>query len=187
MFQEKEIEAYQSIKAPIELKNRIRLSVEQEKRKASKQGWSYVAAAACVALVLLSGSFMGMGDGIVSVNDTRITRSSYQLENSNASELSIAKEGRSDSAKIQVPLEVEVSGKTYLEVSEGTLTTLVETDEFSEEVTQMYILDSTVVYWTVEGDALKQPKLVVKTEDKEYIYVITYNEKEDVFTIKQTK
>ena len=36
MFQEKEIEAYKQIKAPVELKNRIALSVKKKRQKQTR-------------------------------------------------------------------------------------------------------------------------------------------------------
>ena len=52
MFQEKEIEAYKQIKAPVELKNRIQISIEQQRKKIRKQQIRFIAVAATFVILI---------------------------------------------------------------------------------------------------------------------------------------
>jgi len=187
MFQEKDIEAYQSIKAPVELKNRIRLSVELQRRKRRRQSVAVLSAAACFAIVLFAGGNLRNTSTIISVNDTAVSYEAVELGATSSYDIATANVGRSSKAFLQVPMEISVSEKAHICVSEGTIQTKVETDSLAKEITEMDVFENTVIYWQVTGDINSTPVCTIVTGGKEYVYVIEFDEKEAVYTIKQTK
>ena len=185
MFQKKDIEAYQEVKAPVELKNRIRSSMEQQRRRIRKQQMTVLAAAACLAMIVSVG---GMFDPstIISVNDVAVSNRAVELETSGYYSLATANEGRSCEFQLSVPMEIQVTEETQICVSQGTLQ-MVETDMASEAITEMEISESTVIYWMVNGDTDSIPSCTITTGEKEYVYVIEFDEEKSVFTIKLEK
>lgn len=185
MFQKKDIEAYQDVKAPVELKNRIRSSIDQQRSRIRRQQMTVVAAAACLALVFsLSGMFEQNGT-ILSVNDTAVTHNALELDISTNYSLATASERRSCEPLIVVPMEIDVMENAQIQVSDGTLQWEMETDAEYEKRTEMEIMETTVIYWAVNGDANKTPSCTITTGSEVYTYVIEFEESESVFTIKQ--
>lgn len=187
MFQEKDIEAYQSIKAPVELKNRIKLSVKQQRKKDVRKSIAWVSAAACLAIVLFSGAFLRNNSTIISVNDRMVSYEAVEINRSSGYGLATANVGRSSAASLQIPLEIAVTEKAHISVSQGTLKNMVETDSEWKEITEMDISKPAVIYWTITGDINDIPICTIITEGKEYSYVIEFNERDSVYTIKQIK
>jgi hypothetical protein len=83
-------------------------------------------------------------------------------------------------------MEIDVTEETHIEVSKGTLNT-VGTEDSSQDITSMEISESAVIYWCVSGNTESSPRCTITTGDKEYIYVIEYDEDKSVFIIKQQK
>ena len=183
MFQEKDIEVYQSTKAPVELKNRIWLSVEQQRKRAKKRHMTVVAAAACFALVF---SLSGVLDSnaILSIDGKAVSYDAVQLESS--ASRGVAREGQNFDTLFFVPLEIDVEKEAHIEVTKGTLQQ-VETDTSTKEVTEMDIFEPTVIYWCVNGDTDSTPMCTIITDEQEYTYVIEFDEEQSVFIIKQAK
>ena len=187
MFQSKDIEAYKSIKAPQQLKNRIRMSVEQQKRNVIRQSVALVSAATCFVLVFLAGGFLPGKGTVISVNDVMISHQAVELENVAGDGVVMASRARSMAPQIQIPLEMHVKEEAHMSVSQGMLQKEVETGSESMNTTELDITDSQVVYWTVTGDFSSPAICTIMEGRKEYVYLIEFNEEESVFTIKQTK
>ena len=187
MFQEKDIEAYQNMTAPVELKNRIRLSIEQQRRKKMKQSMVVLSAAACLAIVVFAGGVFRNNSTIISVNDMAVSYEAVALGQTSTYGVATANVGRSSDAFLQVPMEISVSEKAHICVSEGTIHTKVETDSVINEITEIDIFENTVIYWNVAGDINNTPTCTIVTGGKEYVYVIEFDKKEAVYTIKQIK
>lgn len=185
MFQEKDSEAYQDIKAPVELKNRIQLSIEQQRRKQRKRNVAVLSAAACLAIVLFAGGVF-RSSTIISINDMAVSYEGVKLQHTPKYGVATANVTRSSDAFLQVPLEIEISEKAHICVSQGTIQTKVETDSSLEEITEMDIFEKTVIYWQVTGDINSIPTCTIITGGNEYVYVIEFDETEAVYTIKQT-
>ena len=186
MFQENDIEAYQSTKAPVELKNRIRLSVEQQKRKVRKQQMSFVALAACFALVFSLSGVFDSNSAILSINGKAVSDKAVTLQTSAGYGLRTASAGQEFDTIFFVPMEIEVTEKTQIEISKGTLSK-VGAEDSSQDITSLEISESAVIYWCVSGNTESSPRCTITTGDKEYVYVIKYDEDKSVFIIKQQK
>lgn len=187
MFQEKDIEAYQSIKAPVELKNRIRLSVKQQRRKVIKQSIAALSAAACLAIVLFTGGSLRNNNTIISVNDMAVSYEAVEISPISEYGVATANVGRSSEASLHIPLEIEVTETAHISVSQGILQNMVGTDSESTEITDLDITESTVIYWTVTGDISSTPTCTIITDGKEYAYVVEFDDTDSVYTIKQIK
>lgn len=185
MFQEKDIEAYAGIKAPVELKNRVKQSVERQRKIITKQSIAGLSAAACLVIILFSGSFAGSGGAVVSVNNAPVSFEAVELKDSAGYGLVTASRMRSSGPQIQVPLELHVTKATHISISQGTLQETVGAGSESDCVTEMNISESTVVNWTVNADVNDSPTCTITTGGKEYVYVIEFEEDKAVFTIRQ--
>ena len=185
MFQKKDVEAYQDIKAPVELKNDIRASIEQQRSRIRRQQMTVVTAAACLALVFSLSGALKQNSTILSVNETAVTHRALELEVSANYSLATASEGRSCEPLIIVPMKIDVAEDAYIQVFDGTLQLEMEADDGFEKRTEMEIMEATVIYWTVNGDVNKTPTCTIMTGSEVYTYVIEFEESESVFTIKQ--
>lgn len=186
MFQEKDIEAFQDTKAPEELKNRIWLSVEEHRRKAKKRHMTLVASAACFALIFSLSGILGSNSTILSIDGKAVSNKAVQLQTSARNGLATASEGQDFDTVFFVPMEIEVTDIAHIEVSKGTLSK-VGAEDSSQEITSMDISESTVIYWCVSGNTESSSTCTITTEDKEYVYVIEFDEEQSVFIMKQTK
>lgn len=187
MFQEKDIEAYQSIKAPTELKNRIKLSVRQQRRSLVRQGVTWVSAAACLAMVVFSGYSLRGSAGILSIGDTAVSYQAVELNEFAVHSPAVASRGRSVEPQVQIPLEITATEEVHISISQGILQKTVETSTESEPLTEMKVPASGIVYWLVNGNADNPPTITITTGRKEYVYVMEFEEETAVFTIKQIK
>ena len=185
MFQKKDVEAYQNVKASGELKNRIRLSIKQQKSRVRKQQMMVVAAAACLMLVFSVSGVLNQNSTILSVNDIAVTHRALELESSVNYSLATASGGRSCEPLIIVPMEIDVKELAHIQVSDGTLHWEMEIDTESEKRTEMEIAETTVIYWMVSGDINNTPSCTIATGGEVYTYVIDFEESESVFIIKQ--
>ena len=179
MFQEKEIETYRDTKAPVELKNRIQWSIERKQRMMRRQ-LSGLAAVACLAIVLLASGVIGR-DNILSVENKNISQRTQKFNTSEMIQVSRYVEGANEPI-MQVPMEIKAKGETKILVSEGTAITLDE----AEDLQELTIRENATVYWLIYN-ANEEHRCVIRTEDKEYTYVLMYDEEESVFTIRQEK
>ena len=177
MFQKKDIEAYQETKAPVELKNRIQSSIEQQRRRIRKQQMSFLAAAAGFSLILSVGGLFD-NSTILSVNDKVVTNEAVEI-------YSTARSGSvAISTAMQVPMEIQIKESTQVQVSHGTLQ-LLEADGTSEERTELEISENALIYWNVDANTTSTPTCTITTNDKTYVYVMEYDDAKSVFIIKQ--
>ena len=179
MFQEKEIEAYKQIKAPVELKNRIALSVKIKKRK---QRTVIAAAVASFALFFLTNSVWNHHSTILSVNNVAVSYQAIEISGLNRGISMLSLEQKNP---IIVPLEINVEEKAYITVSEGMLQRIVEEEE--HPVSQLDILGKTVVYWVLDANADTNPVCTITVGKETYQYLIAYQEGASTFTIQKIK
>ena len=179
MFQEKEIEAYKQIKAPVELKNRIALSVKKKKRK---QSAAIAAAAAGFALFFLTNGWLGYHSTVLSVNQVAVSYQAVQIENHNRGISMLSSEQRS---QIMIPLEINVREEAHIMVSEGVLQRIVEEEEMP--VNQLDILGETVVYWVLDDNIDTNPICTITVGKETYQYLIAYQTGISAFTIQKMK
>lgn len=179
MFQEKEIEAYKKIKATVELKNRIVLSVKMKKRR---QRAAIAAAAAGFALFFLTNSLLDYNSTVLSINNTAVSYHAVEIENHNRGISMLSSEQRSP---IMIPLEIHVEEEAHITVSEGILQRIVEEEE--TPVTQLDILEETVVYWILDGNTDTNPVCTITVGKETYQYLIAYQTGASAFTIRKMK
>lgn len=177
MFQKKDIEAYRETQAPVELKNRIQISIEQQRKKIRKQQIRFIAVAATFVILISAGGLFDNSNTILFVNDRVVSEDAVELS-------SLTR--RSMDTAIQVPLEIQATESTKVQVSQGTLQ-LLEADGTSKKCTELEINEKTVIYWTVEGNTTNNPTCTITTNNKNYVYVIVYDDTKSVFIIKQEK
>ena len=178
MFQEKEIEAYKNIKAPVELKNRIALSVKKKKRKQR----AVIAAVAGFALFFLSNGVLHTNNTVLSINNVAVSYQAIEIVNPNRGISMLSLEQK---CPIAVPLEINVEKEAHIEVSEGALQRMVEEEEMP--ATQLDILGKTVVYWTLDGNTDTNPVCTITVGKETYQYLIAYQQEVSTFTIQKMK
>lgn len=191
MFRENDIEAYSKIKAPIQLKSRILLSVESQRKKMTRQTTAWVSAVACLAIMFFAGRFMYGNDTVVSVNQVAVSYQAIDLNDVSGLSMAVMSRGRSSVQQIQIPLEINVTKDTYVKVSQGTLQkaniTDSSTNNSSNNISETLLSESSVVYWIVNGMISDPPACTITVGEKEYVYLVEFDEEEAVFTIRQSK
>ena len=150
MFQQKYIEEYQNITAPIELKDRVRFSVNKARRTMKKRIMLVTAFAAGITLFCISESLLGSRSTILSVNDVVVTREALLVDNQEGVLLT-EKLGHQKSLPIHIPMEIEIKGNTKIEVNVGTLMQVIGKEQYSAETTHMKLSKNATVYWMLDG------------------------------------
>lgn len=123
MFKEQELNSYRSIKAPQELYDKIMAA------KKPKVHWSRYAAglvAACLVLVMGIGFFFRGGEPGIIINGQLLDSSVVYHDLAPAAELR-------SSEVLTVPLELELSGRSQIVVTQGRLT--LDGNEPTDELT----------------------------------------------------
>ncbi len=198
MFQQKHIEEYQNITAPIELKDRVRFSVNKARRTMKQKMAAVSALAAGIALFCVSGIFWGNSSVILSVNDVIVTRETL-LINHQDDVLLTANMGQTRSLPIHIPMEIEIEEHIEITVNIGTLIQEIGENQYSEETTHMAISENTTVYWILDGasDAIpfytasnvsddNYPICTVTSGEKVYQYVVEYQADTEAYSIRKT-
>ncbi len=200
MVQERAREVYSGIKAPESLKESIRYSIKTRRARMAKQSAALVSAAACLAVVFLSGMFGG-NIPLVRVDGERISEQELDLEAyveyaaipaagmargmpSNDG-VSMARSMPAMNPGLRIPLEIRISQTAHVDVSVGTLLDSVEADSESNSCTKLDISGKKVVYWLIEEVTEELPVCKIATEKGIFTYVIEFDETNAVYTIKQ--
>lgn len=111
MFQEQERNAYQSIRVPQELREKV---MAKKKPKRQLPVYLTTAIAACLVLAIGMGFFFRGGEPNIRINGQTLESSVVYYDLSPASEMRSA-------PILSVPVELELSGESEISVSHGTL------------------------------------------------------------------
>ena len=145
---------------------------------------SFVAAAACFAMVIFSGNMYLLENHVVSVKGIPVLYNSRTIdENAGISYASIEKQ---QDLRICVPLEVRVYKETIVTVSEGTLSTKEQADvESEEQVSLMHINEPTDIQWCLSKEDAECSLCTIQTNGKEYVYELVYDKETYAYVIRQ--
>ncbi len=184
MFEQKEIQAYRSIKAPSELKNRITADCEAENvRGIRKIGGAFPmhgfvrslsAVAACCVLAVAIFSLTRMNTEFVTLSyeGSAVTAEGIAVSVPTAFADSMAREITPSG----IELALDVRGDATVTVSGGCLYTVSEDGtEILSLGSETTITGDTVLWWTVEGDE-DEFLLTVTADDKQTVFVLEQNE-----------
>ncbi len=133
MFTEKEIAVYRSIKAPADLCQKI----IKQKNNTRKILCIASVIAACFIIVI-----SGLMFGFVMDNQSNIVINGEKLNDSIVFYDTSVSVGRSVSSVTTVPVEIEVSSKTKVEVSQGFISV-----DGSDPVNEIVLTSSKTVFW----------------------------------------
>ncbi len=159
MFDERQIRAYNSIKAPDALYNKI---------KAKRKNYSWAVVAACLVCILALGVFFTPEKNEIKVNG-------IVLENN----VVLVKESvMARSTLVPVSTEIEIKEETEVEVSGGYL---VFDGKESEKIT---LNESCTVIWMAEEQELPQE---MKISDKKRVTKLTLIYENEQYIIKKEK
>ena len=139
-----------------------------------------LAAAAGAALILSIGGLFDNNTTIVSINDRVVTNEAVEIYSSARSSTA------TDSTAIYVPMEIQTTERTHVQVSHGTLQ-LLEADGTSKDGTELEISKNAVIYWSVNANTTSTPTCTIRTNDKTKVYVIEYDDAKSVFIMKQNQ
>lgn len=184
MFQEKEVKAYQNLKAPDILYNRIEVLMQDEsvKRKVKQVKQKRIlrmvcTIAACMILVIAIGlSNHNTPTGII-LNGQKLETSVWFYDISPASDLR-------SSPIFSVPLELDIQSKTKLSVSYGTMRFLDGEVTVNKTVHQPASL-----WWELPRDEAQIPVCELYLEDEQGVtkITLTYDDAEKIITATKTK
>ncbi len=134
MFKEQQRNAYQSIRAPQQLHDKIMAA-----QKPAKRWPKYVTGlvAACLVLVLSASFFFGSSAPGIVINGQRLHESVIYYDLSPASEMR-------SSPMITVPVELELDKTSRITVSQGHLT-----GENAERVQELSAKGSVTLFWEI--------------------------------------
>ncbi len=134
MFSDKEISAYNSIKAPDELYKKI------SRTKKTYKLPLYIATAVAASFVfIISGYFLTPKSSII-VNGQKLTDSVVFYDTTSAS-------ARNVSSTILVPIEIKVNGNTTVSVSQGNIISVN-----NEPKSEIELSDSGIVWWEISPE-----------------------------------
>ena len=169
MFSKKDVEAYKSITAPEELKQKVFVAAKNERTIPYRQ---LQLAAACLAVIVSLTLAWNWNHSVISV------QGSEQM-------VSFATEAR-ETVKTSISIDISSSHKRKVTVSEGSL---LYADANGEEV---QITDKTVkviseaqLLWQLDGQTDKQYELKVTGWGKDKIYLLNYNQETEHWEIKE--
>ena len=184
MFEQKEIQAYRSIKAPSELKNRITADCEAENVRGIRkiggafpmQGFvrSLSAVAACFVLAVAIFSLTRMNTELVTLSyeGSAVTTEGVAISAPTAFADSMAREITPSG----IELAFDVRGDATITVSGGCL--YIASADGTDTISlgnAVAITGDTVLWWTVDGDEDKF-LLTVTADDKQTVFVLERNE-----------
>lgn len=168
MLYDKDVESFRSIKAPKELKVKIKkeLSLRENKKKVSAKSFSAVAACFAVVFSFLVFGFLSAGQPTLMYKGTEIT-DKVMCVDGNAPSMARA------AISSGIPFEIKVKEETTLSVSDGRLL-----KEGKNERTEKLVLSekgNETVYLSFEDEELPIT-LKAETEKETAIYILSYDE-----------
>ena len=147
MFNEKQLNAYRSIKADDALLQQIKAKA---KAKRKRTAYFITAAAACLVLIM-SGFFVNNHNNII-VNGQKLTDSVVFYDTASAY-------ARTVSSTVSVPIEIKASKKTDISVSGGTISI-----NGSAAQKQAVISSNTLIWWEVDPNTESEFEMIISSK-----------------------
>lgn len=170
MFNEQERTAYQSIRAPQELYDKVMTA-----KKPAKRWGKYVPglAAACLVLVMTAGLFFRGSDPVIVIQGQQLESSIEYFDLAPASEMR-------SSPMLTVPVELELSKRTQVCVTQGQLT-----DGEGQTAGELTVSGSVTLLWEIpRGADMAQCEMRIGTGKNATVLTLEYEESKITLTKK---
>ena len=164
MFHEKELEAYKSIKAPIELKGKI-LMASEKNVKMFPYRQLYLAVASFAVVVGLSATW-NWNHSFISIKG-------------NEQMISMVSETRGV-PETSISIEITSSNKRKLTVSDGSLVL-----NHSDGQKSLWVEPETELLWQLHAQTDQEYKLSVTGWGKDKLYLLSYNQENENWVMKE--
>lgn len=164
MFHEKELEAYKSIKAPIELKEKIMMASEKNV-KMFPYRQLYLAVASFAVVVGLSATW-NWNHSFISIKGNEQT-------------ISMVSETRGV-PETSISIEITSSNKRKLTVSDGSLVL-----NHSDGQKSLWVEPETELLWQLHAQTDQEYKLSVTGWGKDKLYLLSYNQENENWVMKE--
>ncbi|MBQ8474096.1 MAG: hypothetical protein IJ499_00340 [Clostridia bacterium] len=194
MLDERYIEAYKSVKAGDELKNRIIAQAEETCLRGSKTKGSFIksftayAAAACAVLIVGVGIFAHSHTKSEPVSvyysGVAIREEAVTIVERGAQAVSFGTKSVTTSG---LPLEIKVSDTAKISVTDGEMQIFdKDTDELLFIGTDFTADKTVIVYWNLADATETEPSLIVGLKNEYSVYTLEESEKLG-YTIRLTE
>jgi len=182
MFSDKHVAAYQSIKAPDELRKKVEIC-KSNRNGISKNIIRFASVAACLIIALGVISLYNISNNTTEITIDGISpyNEDVVLHGSNSVSLASAREFKI----ITVPVNIDTKKSTIISVSCGTI---VVNDENSDEMLmtdkEYTVNNDTGLLWQIpENELSGNNTMSVKTKNKTYTLSLTYDKATDTRTV----
>ncbi len=186
MFDNKDIQEYQSIVVPSGLKSRIERDCLERQHKPRVIGGSglrrwALPMAAC--LILLCTVFLNLPIGgntpMLSYGGVPVTAQGTPVRNeSRASYLAI-----SEDEVLFLALTVEGKGTYFVSVSDGAIAPIDEEENIATAGVEKEMKGKCELLWTLDLNGESSPEIRVRANDKTLTYVLTYDENAEGYVL----
>lgn len=192
MFDKKTVDAYQNIKAPDDLKEKIlssyAVSKAPERRSWIKNMRLISSLAACLLLAVAFSVFAirNFGEVSVSVGGKSLASEPVELSELNISPALYSIEPRV-SYEANVPVEIRVTGETRVSVSDGTMVISdADTGTVLYTGSEYTAGEDIAILWTVSsGTDTEQFEMLIDSSKKDFVLVLNYDENTGGWTIRK--
>lgn len=190
MFDKKVVDAYQNIKAPDELKEKI-LSSCTDAKAPERRSWmknmrllSSLAACLFLAVVFSVFAMHGSGETSVSVRGRALASEPVELSELNISPALYSAEPRAF-YEAKVPVEVKVTGKTRISVSDGVMQVCdADTEEVLYTGCEFTTEEDILIQWIVNsGMETERFEMQIESRKTNFVLVLSYDEDTGRWTI----
>lgn len=190
MFDKKVVDAYQNIKAPDELKEKVLSSCTASKareRKSLMKNMKLLSSlAACLILAVAFSVFaMRSSGGVsVSVRGRALASEPVELSELNISPALYSAEPRAF-YEADVPVEVRVTGNTRISVSDGTVQISdADTGEVLFTGSEFTTEKDVLIHWIVNNVAqTEQFEMLIESHKEDFVLILSYDENTGRWTI----
>ena len=182
MFDKQDINEYQKIKAPIQLKARIKASCYQNNDNFIKRLFRFIglkqlalAAVACMVLVISFSAFRQWNspDFSVMINGNEVNHEVMEIPDSG---IAVAAFSERMVSSTNVPMEINVDGKTRIYVLSGNLQVFNPvTGELLYTGNEYETKEDVMISWNVNGETKAGYEMYVKSRGRTEKYILTYN------------
>ena len=179
MFSQNELEKYQQLKAPDDLKNQVIKNVDATHKRNRKIAVRFAAATACLLFAVLGIKMYMSRNPLVSIDGVPVSYNARTIDNTTPYE--VANNTNEQHLQICIPLEVKVYDETIITVSEGILTT----DEIISPASTICINEPKDIMWYISKDDVTCAKCTISTGNRKYIYEVVFNKKTNNYNIRQ--
>lgn len=174
MFNKQQKDAYQSLKAPVELKEKV-LAIEP-KRRATVLPFVKYASAIAACLALLIGAYM-----FTKTSPLGIVVNGHELENSiEFYDVSPASDMRATSM-LSVPVEIDIEEKTSISVSYGDMIV-----DDKEPQTELKVSENVFIWWNVERiENMPKCEMTIQSKEETTLITLEFDNVEKTITTKR--